>query len=99
MKIESIGDLKSFEEKDGFKDNIFSILFSICKTDPMFKNKNKIEKLKESIEFLNKKTIKYNSLLNQSKKIENDIKLKLNVITSDIDETVENLLNKLGKEV
>ena len=96
MKIEIL------EKKQTSKEMLPQVLeriFAICKTDPDFPLKDKLESVEYVIENLNKKIKKKNYLHNQGQKLKKDLETKLELITNSNLELREQILETLGSEL
>jgi hypothetical protein len=96
MKIEIL------EKKHTTKEMLPQVLeriFAICKTDPDFPLKDKLESVEYVIENLNKKIKKKNHLYNQGQKLKKDLETKLELINNSNLELREQILETLGSEL
>ena len=96
MKIEIL------EKKQTSKEMLPQVLeriFAICKTDPEFPLKDKLESVEYVIENLNKKIAKKDDLLQQGKGIQKDLNTKFELINNSNIELREKILESLGSEL
>jgi transposase len=96
MKIEIL------EKKQTSKEMLPQVLeriFAICKTDPEFPLKDKLESVEYVIENLNKKIKKKEYLYNQGKNLKENLETKFELITNSNLELREQILEALGSEL
>lgn len=96
MKIITIEQEKNIKEK---LPQIVNRLFEICKADPNFPLREKLESLESSQEHLNKKITKQEKLLARAKSIREDLYKKIQFY-EDSNETLRGkILEDLGSEL
>jgi len=96
MKIEIL------EKKQTSKEMLPQVLeriFAICKTDPEFPLKDKLESIEYVIEDLNKKIEKKNILYEKGKQLQKDLDTKFKLIDKLNSELRERILENLGSEI
>jgi hypothetical protein len=96
MKIEF------FKKKQTSKEMLPQVLeriFAICKTDPEFPLKGKLDSVEYVIENLNKKIKKKNYLYEQGQTLKKDLETKFELINNSNLELREKLLESLGSEL
>lgn len=96
MKVEIIGQKMVSEES---LPDIVNQIFAICKSDPNFPLKDKVESVEFTIETLKKKIEKQNHLLEKAKKIEQDATKKYTMLESKNFETKAKILESIGSEI
>jgi len=90
------------EKKQTSKEMLPQVLeriFAICKTDPEFPLKDKLESVEYVIENLNKKINKKNILYKKGKQIQKDLNMKFELIDKSNLELRERILESLGSEL
>ena len=96
MKIEKL------EKKQTSKEMLPQVLeriFAICKTDPEFPLKDKLESVEYVIENINKKIRKKDYLCKQGKTLQKDLETKFELINNSNLELRETILETLGSEL
>lgn len=96
MKIEKL------EKKQISKEMLPQALeriFAICKTDPEFPLKDKLESVEYTIDSLKKKIKKKDILYKKGKKIQKDLGMKFELINNSNLELREQILETLGSEL
>ncbi len=96
MKIEIL------EKKQTSKEMLPQVLeriFAICKIDPGFPLKDKLESVEYVIENLNKKIKKRDHLYNQGQKLKKDLETKFELIANSNLKLREQILETLGSEL
>jgi len=96
MKIEK---LKRKQTSKEMLPQVLERIFAICKTDPEFPLKDKLESVEYVIENLNKKIKKKDYLCEQGKKIKKDLETKIELIDTSNLELRETILESLGSEL
>lgn len=96
MKIEEL------EQKNISKEMLPEILdriFMICKTDPNFPLKNKVEALEDTISRMDKKIAKQEKLLEQAETIKKDLVKKISYLDDKNFQLKSELLDILGSGI
>lgn len=98
MRIESSSEFINVK-KSNFISNIVMRIYSICKEDPSFPLKTKIEDVEDKISELQERIKKQDELLQQAAEIKEKTNRKIiNVEKNNVDIQVD-LLDKLGSEL
>jgi hypothetical protein len=96
MKIEKLEKKKTSKE---MLPQVLERIFAICKTDPAFTLKDKLESVEYVIENLNKKIKKKDNLYKQGKKLKKNLETKFELINNSNLELRERILETLGSEL
>lgn len=95
-------EIEKLEKKQTSKEMLPQVLeriFAICKTDPAFPLKDKLESVEYVIENLNKKIKKKNNLYKQGEKLKKNLETKFELINNSNLELREIILETLGSEL
>jgi hypothetical protein len=96
MKIITIEQEKNVKEK---LPQVLNRIFEICKSDPNFPMKEKLESLEESILRVKQKIKKQDELLEKSKEISKDFSKKISFYEEENEELRGKILESLGSEI
>ena len=96
MKVEKLKRKKTSKE---MLPQVLERIFAICKTDPEFPLKEKLESVEYVIENLNKKIKKKDYLVEQGQKIQKDLDTKFELINNSNIKLREKILESLGSEL
>ena len=96
MKIITIEQEKNLKEK---LPQILNRIFEICKSDPNFPMKEKLESLEESVERTKRKIKKQDELLEKAKEIGTDFNKKVSYYEEENEELRAKILESLGSEI
>jgi hypothetical protein len=78
---------------------IIERIFSVCKADPNFPMKEKIEAVEDTLERLDKKILKQDELLSKGVEMHRDLIKKIDLLEKSNIETRERLLESLGSQL
>lgn len=78
---------------------ILARIFSVCKTDPSFPLKEKMEDLDDESQDISKRIEKQNKLLEETIKLRDDLSNRLQLIRQENFEIKTELLEKLGSDI
>ena len=96
MKVEKMEKKKTSKE---MLPQTLERIFAICKTDPEFPLKDKLESVEYTIYSLKKKIEKKNMLHNKGQQIQKDLEMKFELINNSNLELRERILETLGSEL
>lgn len=96
MNVEIIGQ-KNVSEKT--IPEVIDRIFSICKVDPNFPLKNKVESIEFTIESMRRKIVKQGELFKKAKGMEQDITKRIAILDDDNFVKKANILESLGSEI
>jgi len=96
MRIEKIERRQTSKE---MLPQVLERIFAICKTDPNFPLKDKLESVEYVIENLNKKIEKKNYLVKQGEKLQKNLDTKFELINNSNVKLREKILESLGSEL
>lgn len=96
MNVETIGQ-KNVSEKT--IPEVIDRIFSICKVDPNFPLKNKVESIEFTIESMKRKIVKQGELFKKAKGMEQDITKRIAILDDDNFVKKANILESLGSEI
>lgn len=96
MKIITVDQEKNVKEK---LPQILNRIFEICKADPNFPLKEKMESLENSIESIDLKIRKQDRLLSKAKSIASDLNRKASYYEEESEELRGKILESLGSEL
>jgi hypothetical protein len=96
MKLEI---LKETPIKKETLPRVVNRIFSICKTDPHFKLKEEMKTVEGKIGNLKNKVDKQLKLLEQSKKLQEEVRKRIALIKADNESRQTELLEDLGSEL
>jgi len=95
-------EIVKLEKKQNTKEMIPQIIeriFTICKTDPDFPIKDKLDTIEYVIEGIDKKIQKKNKLCKQAENLLKDLALKFTILNNANMVLREQILEKLGSEL
>lgn len=96
MKLEILNETPIKKET---LPRVVNRIFSICKTDPHFKLKEEIKTVEGKIGSLKSKVNKQFNLLEQSKKLQTEVKKRIALIKAENESRQAELLEDLGSEL
>ncbi len=96
MNVEIIGQ-KNISEKT--ISEVVDIIFSICKADPNFPLKDKVESIEFTIESMKRKIVKQGELFKKAKSMEQDITKRVAMLDGDNFVKKASILESLGSEI
>jgi hypothetical protein len=99
LKIESVDTTNLSKNKKKVLPEMVNKIFAICKNDPNFHLKNKIEDIEKVLEGVNLRLKKQNSLLENANSIEKDLSKKISILDNNIYDMKSKLLESLGSEI
>jgi len=99
LKIEFIDSINLAKKKKEVLPEMIDRIFAVCKNDPNFKIKNKIDNIDNITESVNLRIVKQNSLLENAKEIEEKLNKKLSILDDSIFDMKSKLLESLGSEL
>lgn len=96
--MEIISESHNLESKELLPQVLLRI-FSICKTDPNFPLKERINEIEREVSTLQDKLRRQSSLLNKSASIQEDLKHRVNSLDQKNFDMKSRLLEELGSEI
>ena len=99
MKIEKVDESTLLKKKKEFLPEMIDKIFAICKNDPNFHMKSKINNIENSVKEINFKVSKQNKLLEKGEGIEKDLLKKISILDNNIFDMKSKLLESLGSEL
>ena len=85
--------------KNELLPDILKRIFAVCKEDPDFYLKNKVETVEESIIRLEKRVEKNNQLVKDAEEISSGLQKRIDIIEEKNIKTKSRLLEELGSEL
>lgn len=96
--MQVINESLELEDKD-LLPQILMRIFSVCKADPNFPLKHKMESLEGEVDALNMRLSKQKNLLDQTIELRDDLSSRLQKVRQENFERKSQLLEELGSEV
>ena len=87
------------DQKNNFLSEVVNNIFAICKNDPNFPLRNKINNIEESLDSIRSKTERQDNLLKQSEELKKDLEKRITMLEGDNSTLQEELLESLGSEL
>ena len=96
MKV--VNETKKIVKKENLPQ-ILERIFAVCKEDPNFYLKERIEETDNKINKLNIRIEKFDNLLKEAQSIKLNLKKRIENLDQKNEETKENILEELGSEI
>lgn len=96
--MEVISESKSFEKKELLPEILMRI-FTVCKTDPNFPLKTKMDNVEGEVRALNKRLEKQQKLVENTSGIRDDLSNRLQLLRQENFEMKSKLLEDLGSDI
>ncbi|OQX93182.1 MAG: hypothetical protein B6I17_03855 [Tenericutes bacterium 4572_104] len=96
MKV--VNETKKIVKKENLPQ-ILERIFAVCKEDPNFYLKERIEETDNIINKLNIRIEKFDNLLKEAQSIKLNLKKRIENLDQKNEETKENILEELGSEI
>jgi len=96
--VKVVNETKKIVKKENLPQ-ILERIFAVCKEDPNFYLKERIEETDNKINKLNIRIEKFDNLLKEAQSIKLNLKKRIENLDQKNEETKENILEELGSEI
>jgi len=96
--VKVVNETKKIVKKENLPQ-ILERIFAVCKEDPNFYLKERIEETDNIINKLNIRIEKFDNLLKEAQSIKLNLKKRIENLDQKNEETKENILEELGSEI